>query len=180
MRKLASALVIFVALLSSSLPGYAAENMGLTCEEFLTRLANVFFRVHYGYNSNQVMKTKRGGDSISLSYNNAVFMVVRVTPPPNEVENISVVCMTGQPDAVESLGGDGTPSYSVIFENICKQVMYALHKEFEESDAQSLMKELGMAGELLDGVQRSACFGNNRYIVKYNKNGMLIMVASSQ
>lgn len=177
--KIISVLIIFAVLLFGAMPGNAAENIGLTGEEFLMRLANVFFRVRFGFSNCQVMKAEYRDDSILLNYNNAVFLLVRETPPPREVKNISVVYITQQCDAAESLKRDGVSNDSIVFENVCEQVMYALHLSIKDTETQNLKKGLGMTGELLDGVQRSACFEGNRYIVKYNKNGMLMMVVSS-
>lgn len=153
--------------------------MGLSGEEFLTRMAVSSFRVGGGFSSSQIMNAERGENSIVLTYNSDIFMVVNETLPPREVKNIYVACMFQESHPGEHPNKGVAYSCSEIFVYICKQVMSALHTSLDEAGLQKMITELGMDGELLDGVQRRVRFGDCKYIVKYNENGMLIMVASS-
>lgn len=179
MRRIVLSFMVCALLLFQSSTGLAEDNMGLTGEEFLNRLTNVFFRVRYGFGFKQVQDAQRQDDGIVLSYNGAIFLVVKETPLPREIESVSVVYMPQQEQAEGGSTKNYAPSDDVIFEEICKQVMYVLQPELKDFEAQRVLAELGIKGEVLDGLQRGAHSGAYRYILRYNENGMLIMVASS-
>lgn len=179
MRRVVLSFMVCALLLLHASTDLAEGNMGLTGEEFLNRLGNVFFRVHYGFGNKQVQDAERRDDSIVLSYNSAIFLVVKETPLPREVESVSVVYMPQQEQAEGGLIKGYAPSDDVIFEGICKQVMFVLQPELKDSEAQTILAELGIKGDVLDGLQRGARSGAYRYILRYNENGMLIMVASN-
>lgn len=157
---------------------FAAGNIPLTGDEFLTRMANASFRVRHGFTSGQVSEAERSDSHILLSYNSSVFLAIQETPPPREIKNISVVLMTQEDERENDNGKDRPPSDNIVFEDICKQVIYALHPAVRENGVNKILKELGLGGDVLDGLQRSQRFEYNKYIVKYNSNGMLIMVVS--
>lgn len=179
MRRIVLSFVVYTLLLLHASTDFAEGNMGLTGEEFLNRLTNVFFRVHYGFGNNQVQDAERRDDSIVLSYNSAIFLVVKETSLPREVESVSVVYIPQQEQAEGGSTKYHAPSDDVIFDEICKQVIFALQPELKDSVAQKILAELGIKGEVLDGLQRGTRSGAYRYILRYNENGMLIMVASS-
>lgn len=171
--------ILYAALLLTEAPSFAAGNIPLTGDEFLTRLANASFRVRNGFNSGHISAAKHNDDHIMLSYNSSVFLVINETPPPHEIKNISAVLMT-QGDDKENDDHQGySPTNEIVFEDICKQVIYALHPAIREENMHKMLKELGLGGKALDGLQRSLRFEYNKYIIKYNRNGMLIMVVSS-
>lgn len=179
LRKLFLAFMVCSVCIMCRLSAFAADNLGLTGEEFLTRLANVSFRVPYGFSSTQVMGAEHSDDSIILSRNNSVFLTIQETPPPREVKNISAVLITQSEEGGKELSKSAGPGDNIVFESVCTQIMYALHPSLKDEDAGRLMKGLGMRGEVLDGTQRSFRYGSLKYITKYSKNGMLIMVVSS-
>lgn len=171
--------IVCAALLAPAAPSFAESHIPLTGEDFLTRLANAFFHVRYGFSSSQVSEAERSRNGILLSYSSSVFLSIQETPPPSVIKNISVVLMA-QDDEKEKDGHKGSsPADSVVFDNICKQVIYALHPTIKEDGVRKIIGELGIDGDIFDGVQRSARFERYKYIVKYNSNGMLIMVVSS-
>lgn len=179
MRRIMLSLMVYALLLLNTSADLAEGSTGLTGEEFLNRLTNVFFRVHYGFGNKQVQDAERRDDSIVLSYNSAIFLVAKETSLPREVESVSVVYMPQQEQAEGGVTKYNAPSDDVIFEGICKQVMFALQPELKDSEAQKVLEQLGIKGEVLDGLQRGARSGAYRYILRYNENGMLIMVVSS-
>lgn len=180
LKKLFFVFTVCAVLLFAKTASFAEDNIQLTGDEFLTRLSNTLFRVRNGFSNDQVFSAEHCNDGILLSYNSSVFLTIRETPPPREIKNISVVLMAQDRDK-ETTGqkADTTPADNIVFEDICMQVMYALHPQVKESDIRRVMKELGFDGELLDGSQRSVRFEYCKYIMKYNSNGMLIMVVSS-
>lgn len=179
MRKFFLVLVMCAAWFIGSLPAFAGDNLGLTCEEFLTRLANVSFRVPYGFTGSQIMDAEHNDECVLLSRNGAIFITINETPPPKEVKNISAVLITQIEDIDRQRSMNAEPGDNIVFESICKQIIHALHPSLKDDEAKRLIKELGMRGEALDGVQRSLRFESRKYIAKYNENGMLIMVVSS-
>lgn len=179
MRRIVLLFMMYALLLLPASTDLAEGNMGVTGEEFLNRLANVFFRVPYGFGNKQVQDAERRDDSIVLSYNSAIFLVVKETPLPREVESVSVVYIPQEEQVARGSIMGYAPSDDVVFEGICKQVVFALQPELKDSAAQKVLDELGIKGEVLDGLQRGVRSGAYRYILRYNENGMLIMVASS-
>lgn len=170
--------ILCAALLFIGTPSFAEGGMALNGDEFLARLANVFFRVRHGFSNNQIYEATHGDDCILLSYSSSVFLSIKETPPPREVINISVVLVTQGEDAGNAGQEKDSPDNHIVFEDICRQVIYAMSPAVKESGVQKMMKELGFGGENFDGLQRSLSFESCKYIVKYNGNGMLIMVVS--
>lgn len=171
--------IVCVTLLTAGKPSCAAGNIPLTGDDFLTRLANAFFHVRYGFSNSQIAEAERGRDDILLSYSSSVFVTIQETPPPREIKNISVVLMAQEDDKKKTGHKGSSPTDNIVFDNICRQVMYALHPALKENGVGKMIKELGIEGDILDGVQRSIRFEHYKYIAKYNMNGMLIMVVSS-
>lgn len=179
MKKLFFIIAVFATLLLVKTPCLAESNIPLTGDEFLTKLSNSLFRVRNGFSHSRVVDAQHGVDSIVLSYNSSIFLAIQETPPPREIKNISVVLIAEDEDKEKtSERGGASPSDNIIFEDICMQTMYALHPYIKKDEIKKAMKELGFGGELLDGIQRSIRFEYCRYIIKYNSNGMLIMVVS--
>lgn len=171
--------IMCAALLAGGTPSFAEGNISLTGEDFLTRLANAFFHVQHGFSNSQVSEAERGRNGILLSYSSSVFLSIQETPPPSVIKNISVVLMAQDDDRERAGHKYSSPSDGVVFDNICRQVMYALHPAIKADGVKKIIGELGIGGDSFDGVQRSARFERYKYIVKYNSNGMLIMVVSS-
>lgn len=179
MRKLLVISLMCAALLTAGTPSSAESSIPLTGDDFLTRLANAFFHVRHGFSNSQISGAERSKNGILLSYSSSVFLTIQETPPPSVIKNISVVLMA-QEEEKEKTGSKGSsPTDSVVFDNICRQVMYALHPSIKEDGVRKMISELGIDGDIFDGVQRSTRFERYKYIVKYNSNGMLIMVVSS-
>lgn len=172
---------VCLAVLFCGSPCRAEGGIGFSGEVFLKRMAGVSYRVSHGFSVAQIADAEWGQDSVSLYYNRDIFLVINLTPPNGGVKNIFMVLATEDSDLPPDEPVEEAPLAGAgeIFEDICRQMIYTLHPSIDEGGAEKLTGALGIEGEALDGIQRSACLEKYRYIARYNKDGMLVVVVSA-
>lgn len=168
-----AALYIFISCGVSS----ASEGMGLTSAAFLRRLGYASARVARGFSSVQIADSRRSESNSVLEYNSSIMLVLGDTEK-HELKSVAVAYTIGSAEPRPLYMRGGPPDNETIYENICKQVIFALNDDMSDSGATEILEKIGLYGPLLDGAQRSCKIKGFSYMMKLHPNGMVVMAVS--
>ena len=169
--------VLFI-ILSLSAPAFAANGLEVSAPSFLKAFNKASARVTKGLSPTQTEEGKSdapNGDII-IARDTSIIMTLKRQKDSAKLDNISVSYFY-DPEAYSSSPKDA-PDASLIFSNMCLQVIFALNENIEDSKARSALRELGIHGPMLDGLQRRKVIGERVYIMKFQPNGVTIMAVS--
>ncbi len=121
---------------------------------------------------------KTGKISSILEYNKAIILIINETKDQKELKNIAVAYIIGEAEHQKHSSKVAIPDNNIIFESICKQIIFALDKTMTESGTRKILTSIGLYGSVLDGLQRSNTINGFNYIMKLQPNGMIMMVVS--
>lgn len=178
------ALVIMFCAACFSVPASAsqsAHNLGMTAYEFIGKMGYACSRVPSGMSREQLEEnySPSNSDSDVIAYNSSVIILLNREKASKLLRNVAVSYVFEQWEHSENYHDHGyRADEEVVFSSICMQTLLALNNGMTVPEARAILKEIGLYGELLDGVQRSVRHEGLMYIMKLQPNGMAVMAVS--
>lgn len=170
LKRLITAVLMIIVLFAAP---SAAKDRTFTVTDFFIRLAESGVKVPSGFTSEMVIKTERTPYGSVLSYDNSLFLIAS-GDEKERLTRVSVTYMMADaPGGAEAAAQNGQ-----IFENICSQVIIATGGAEDHTKSVAMLRNLGIDGGALDGMQRKIKGNGLEYMMKLHSNGMLMMVAA--
>ena len=155
-----------------------AKDLGMDAASFFKNLGYAAARVRYGVSPTEIEKGKKStGTGFVVDCDESVMLIVNVSGGSG-VKNVAVAYAADDEDAQPRYSRGGSLSGETMFENVCSQLMFALHSQMTRQMAKATLRKLGLDGKLLDGIQRAAHIEDCVYLMKMQPNGMVVMVVS--
>jgi hypothetical protein len=159
-------------------PAAEAKDLGMNAAAFFKNMGYAAARVRYGVSPTEIEKGKKStGTGFVVDCDESVMLIVNVNSG-GSVKNVAVAYAAGDEEEQPRYSRGGSLSGETMFENICSQLMFALHSQMTRQTAKATLKKLGLDGKLLDGIQRSSRIEDCVYLMKMQPNGMVLMVVS--
>ena len=174
-------LLVVACSIASASEHSAETNLGMTAEDFIGKMGYACSRVPSGMSRELLEEnyTPSNGTSDVIAYNSSVIILLNREKSSKILRNVAVSYVFEQSERSENYHDHGyKPDEEVVFSSICMQTLLALNSGMTVPDARAILKEIGLYGALLDGVQRSVKRNGLMYIMKLQPNGMAVMAVS--
>ena len=173
--------VLLLILFSAPFPAYAAQGgggLGISAQSFIRDFYKASAHVTKGLSPTQSEngKTITPEGNIIIAHDTSVILMLKRLRHTGLIENISVSYFY-DPESYSS-GTKDSPDAVHIFTNVCLQVIFALNEGISDHDARTALRDLGVHGPILDGIQRRKIIGKFIYLMKFQPNGVTIMAVS--
>lgn len=154
--------------------------MGISSGYFLKRMGYACVKVENGISSVTIASNiqNSGKSKRILDCGNKLMLVLTESDDEKELLNVAIIYLTN------TFAGEDRSS-SILrslensrFENICRQLIFSLGNDISDSEAESVLRTIGIHGNMLDGVQRSSSVKGYRCMLKLQPGGMIMMVIS--
>ena len=146
-------------------------------QSFLKGFGYAAARTKYGVTASEIEAgLKKTESGCIVDCGSSIMLIVNARSRDGLVRTAAVAYAAD--DEEEPLYSSGSQPAELLFENVCAQMLFALHNRMTKDLARRSLRKLGLYGKLLDGVQRSCRIDDYVYLMKMQPNGMILMVVS--
>lgn len=180
MKKIFFAVTIIFSSFVFCSSAFCSGGMGISKNSFINKLGYSSTLVFNGFSSSRIATgfQKTDKHNTVLEYNSSLMLIISETNNNREVKSIAVVYTIVDNENELHYAKGGPPDNDVVFENICKQIIFALNNRMTDSEATKILKSIGLYGSVLDGIQRSRTIDEYSYMMKLQPGGIIMLVVS--
>ncbi len=152
----------------------------MSSAQFLKKMGYASTKVKDGISSVNIASGIQsfGKSKKALECSAKLMLVLTESEEGNELLNVALMYLANSYTDGDKSTAISRSFENSRFENICRQMLFSIDTSMSDSEAEKILKSLGIYGNMLDGIQRSRSVNGFRCMLKLQPGGTIMMVIS--